>query len=159
MRAACSGERCLVQRTAHRNRIDRVFGNCERVEMKKRKLKLSARIPPYRSPRNTWRRDIHESLMAAAESSSVNYDHSDKLQIVVTLYMPEASLHSHDIDNRLKDIMDALQGRCGGPKAIHSLRAIIPNDRQVYRVTILKKIPPKQNKGYGRIIITKLGLY
>ena len=144
-----------VHRRAHLNRIDRIFGNYKYIEMAKRRLKLSARIPPYRTPRNVWRREIHELLAAAAERSSVTYNYSDKLQIIVTLYMPEASLQSHDVDNRLKDIMDALQGRCGGPKAIHSLRAIIPNDRQVYRVTIMKKKPPKQSKGYGQITITK----
>ncbi len=45
----------------------------------------------------------------------------------------------HDIDNRLKDILDALQGRVGGSKGKKPLKQIIPNDRQVFRLTGVKK--------------------
>ncbi len=40
--------------------------------------------------------------------------------------------------------MDAIQGRAGGTKKEHSLVRIIPNDNQIYKVTIEKRTPPKQ---------------
>jgi Holliday junction resolvase RusA-like endonuclease len=96
-------------------------------------------------------------LSAEAQKASIKYKPSDRLQIAITLYMPASALHSHDVDNRLKDIMDALQGRTGGSKKIRLLNPIIPNDRQIYRVTIEKKTPPKQSKGLGHITISKYG--
>ena len=61
----------------------------------------------------------------------------------------------HDVDNRLKDIMDALQGRAGGKKGSGSLVPIIPNDRQVFKVTIEKMPPPKQSLGLGHLTVKK----
>jgi hypothetical protein len=53
--------------------------------------------------------------------------------------------------------MDALQGRAGGSKKVRTLSAIIPNDRQVFRIIIEKSLPPKQSKGFGHLIVTKYG--
>lgn len=70
--------------------------------------------------------------------------------------MDDTALLSHDVDNRLKDILDALQGRVGGPKAIRTLAPIIPNDRQIYRVIIEKAPLSWQSQGWGHLIIRKL---
>jgi hypothetical protein len=61
----------------------------------------------------------------------------------------------HDVDNRLKDCLDALQGCAGGSKKRRSLDPIIPNDRQIYRVVIEKSLPPKQAKGLGHLTIRR----
>jgi hypothetical protein len=65
----------------------------------------------------------------------------------------------HDVDNRLKDILDALQGRAGGPKKKRTLEPIIPNDRQIYRVIMEKGLPPRQSKGFGHLTIRKFGTW
>lgn len=123
--------------------------------MAKRKTKLAIRIPPYQSPRNTWRHKIHQIVSLEAERAEVSYRSTDKLQLKVRLYLKDGALFSHDLDNRLKDIMDALQGRAGGSKKVRTLSAIIPNDRQVFRIVLEKLLPPKQSKGYGHLLITK----
>jgi len=106
--------------------------------MPKRRLTLSVPLPPYRHPRNAWRRLIHQAVLEGQASRHVNYVPSDKLEVHVTLNLsPSAALH-HDVDNRLKDILDALQGRAGGSKALHTLKPIVPDDRQIYRVSIEK---------------------
>lgn len=69
--------------------------------------------------------------------------------------MNSTALSFHDVDNRLKDIMDALQGRAGGSKKIRRWTPIIPNDKQIYRVTIEKALPPKQSKGLGHLVIIR----
>jgi len=74
-----------------------------------------------------------------------------------TAYLKGGALFFHDLDNRLKDIMDALQGRAGGSKKKRILFAVIPNDRQVFRVVIEMSLPPEQSKGYGHLLITKYG--
>ena len=123
--------------------------------MAKRKFKLTVRIPQYKPPRNSWRRELHAIVSSEAERSGISYFPSDKLQLKVRLYMDNAALSSHDVDNRLKDIMDALQGRAGGSKKLRDYAPIIPNDKQVFRVTIEKTLPPPQSMGLGHLIITR----
>lgn len=69
--------------------------------------------------------------------------------------MDNAALFSHDVDNRLKDIMDALQGRAGGSKKLRAYAPVIPNDKQVFRATIEKTLPLPQSMGLGHLIITR----
>ena len=124
--------------------------------MPKRRLTLSVPLPPYRHPRNEWRRLIHQAARNAQAARNVHYQSTDKLEVHVTLNLcPSAALH-HDVDNRLKDILDALQGRAGGSKAIHSLVPIVPNDRQIYRVSIEKSPRADKKRPHGKITIRKL---
>jgi Holliday junction resolvase RusA-like endonuclease len=125
--------------------------------MAKRKTKLAIRIPPYEPPTNAWRQKIHKTALLEAERAQVSYQPTDKLELKVRLYLKDRALSSHDVDNRLKDIMDALQGRAGGSKKVHTLSPVIPNDRQVFRIVIEKSLPPKQSKGFGHLIVTKYG--
>lgn len=101
------------------------------------------------------RRLIHAEALQACTNKSVCYSKTDKLKLDIILYLDEKQLSFHDLDNRLKDIMDALQGRAGGSKAKKTLKEIIPNDKQIYRVTVEKKMPPKQSHGVGHLTIKK----
>ena len=123
--------------------------------MAKRPLKLNIRIPPYENPRNAWRKKLHEIVLERQRKSPVRYSDTDHLEVAVRLYIAGSALGIHDVDNRLKDILDALQGRAGGSKAKRTLLPIIPNDRQVYRVIIEKADPPHQSKGFGHLTIRK----
>jgi hypothetical protein len=123
--------------------------------MAKRPLKLAIRIPPYEHPRNAWRKKLHQIVLERQRRSPVRYSEDDKLEVAVRLYISGSALSIHDVDNRLKDILDALQGRAGGSKAKRTLLPIIPNDRQIYRVIIEKAEPPHQSKGFGHLTIRK----
>lgn len=123
--------------------------------MAKRPLKLTLRIPPYKRPRHAWRKALHKAVLDVQRKSPVTYSKNDKLEVEVRLYMNDLALHFHDIDNRLKDILDALQGRAGGSKKIRRLAPIIPNDSQIYRVMIEKCRPPWQSKGFGHLTIRR----
>ena len=123
--------------------------------MAKRRQTLRVRIPPYEHPRNSWRRAIHAGVIEAAQVRGVVYLPDDKLELIITLYLGDTDLRFHDVDNRLKDIMDALQGRAGGPKDKRQLEPIIPNDHQVFKVTIEKMLYPGQSQGMGHVIIRK----
>ena len=124
--------------------------------MPKRPLKLRFRIPPYERPANEWRKKIHAA--ARARLGRLRYEPTDRLEVEVGLYFKDGVLTWHDVDNRLKDVLDALQGRAGGPKAIHALRPIVPNDRQICRVVVEKREPPGQSRGYGHVTIRRLAV-
>ena len=94
--------------------------------------------------------------MAAVKKQGVSYPEDAKLSVEVRLYLQGRALEIHDVDNRLKDILDALQGRMGGSKAVWKFGPIIQNDRQVYRVVISKSSPPAQSHGLGHVIVSRL---
>jgi len=71
------------------------------------------------------------------------------------IYMGDIELRFHDLDNRLKDIMDALQGRVGGSRIAQLRKPIIQNDHQIFRVVIEKRLPPGQSHGLGHLILKK----
>ena len=124
--------------------------------MSKRRLTLEIPLPPYRPPRNSWRRLIHEAALSASRARSVHYSATDKLEVHVTLDLSPSATLVHDVDNRLKDVLDALQGRTGGPKKLRVLEPVIPNDNQIYRVSIEKSPPSDGKRPHGKITIKKL---
>ena len=117
---------------------------------------MRVRLPSYEAPRNEWRERMHEAILQEVETRGVVYSTEDKLEVHLRLYLPAASLASNDVDNRLKDVLDALQGRTGGPKKVRRLRAIIPNDRQIFRVCVEKSLPPRQSGGLGHLYVGRL---
>ena len=124
--------------------------------MAKRPLKLLARIPPYEPPRNRWRKAVHGAVLKA-RGRSVEYLKSDKLEVEILLYMDDRGLRWHDVDNRAKDVLDALQGRAGGPKSLRRFEPIIPNDSQIYRLVVEKRTPPPQSHRRGHVKVRRLG--
>ena len=121
--------------------------------MPKHKKLLKVRIPPYSYPRNAWRKLINKIVAEKAEKAGIKFAKNDKLEVQVKLYMEKALLKANDVDNRLKDILDAIQGRAGGSKTIHKLKAVVPNDNQIYRASIEKMAPSPQSHGLGHLII------
>lgn len=118
--------------------------------------KLKFRLPEYVSPRNAWRKKIHATALKAARKHGAEYGPEVKLAVEVKLYLRGRALEIHDVDNRLKDILHALQGRVGGSKAVRRLKPIILNDRQVYRVVLNKSSPPGQSHGLGHVAVSML---
>lgn len=92
---------------------------------------------------------MHATALKAAKEQGVEYGREAKLAVDVKLYLQGSALEIHDVDNRLKDILDSLEGRMGGSMAVRKFAPIIQNDWQVYRVVITKSLPPKQSLGLG----------
>lgn len=100
-----------------------------------------------------WRREIFESIGEVARARGVQYLTGDAVEVEVELYLDEAKLAFHDVDNILKHVFDALQGRLGGEgKKAPIPGAILPNDHQIQRVTIVKK-PRTSPKAKSRLIV------
>lgn len=123
--------------------------------MSKRKLRLHFRIPPYVTPRNAWRRLIYDAARREARVQRVSYKPGDRLAVSVVLYLGASSIRFHDVDNRLKDVLDALQGRMGGPKNLRRQPPLVPNDSQVFRVTVTKSLPPSQSHDLGHATVAR----
>jgi Holliday junction resolvase RusA-like endonuclease len=124
--------------------------------MPKRPLTFKVRIPEYRAPRTAWRRSIHRIAAAAMRERGITYRPEDRLEINLRLYLAPAKLAVVDVDNRLKDAMDALQGHVGGGGRKHrALGALIPNDSQIWRATVEKAPAPAQSKGFGHLSVRK----
>ena len=82
-------------------------------------------------------------VLDGQRESGVSYDPDARFEVVVLLYLKKGKRHDiHDVDNRLKDILDALQARFGGPKSVRRKSRLFQNDRQVSRV-VWKAADPK----------------
>lgn len=100
-------------------------------------------LPTYQKNRQRWRSQILANVREAAQQAGVEYDEGDLLDVEVLLYLTRGKRHDiHDVDNRLKDILDALQGRFRGysPKKD---RRLIANDNKICRAVIEKRPTPK----------------
>ena len=124
--------------------------------MAKSRRTLTADIPTYQKNRSLWRRRILASVLGARGKAGIEYGPDDLLEVVVMLYLKKGKRHDiHDVDNRLKDILDALQGRFGGPKSPRTRTRLIENDNQVCRVVMEKQPIPKMfgDDAGGRLLI------
>ena len=123
--------------------------------MAKPRKTIRVRIPEYQYPRLRWRHALQERVRQKQRRLGIEYAKSDRLEIVVRLYFRQPALEKHDLDNRLKDILDALQGRISGPKRIRPQNPIIPNDSQIFRIIAEKSAPPRQSHGHGHLTIRR----
>jgi hypothetical protein len=114
--------------------------------MRKRELMLNARIPNFNKDSEAWRRGIHAAVAAVQARTKVRYTADDKLDVEIRLHLGNPKLTILDLDNRLKDIFDALQGCIGEKGKSGELKCIIPNDDQIYRVVVEKRLAPKVNR-------------
>ena len=125
--------------------------------MAKGRQTIRAVLPTYQKDRQKWRKQILRNVRRIKEENGIEYEPDQLFAVEVTLYMDRGKRHDiHDVDNRLKDILDALQGKfrgSGGKK----LR-LIENDNKICKATIEKRPTPKvfknkkENAG-GRIVI------
>jgi Holliday junction resolvase RusA-like endonuclease len=74
----------------------------------------------------------------------VQYSATDKLEVQIRFHLQGRKLTILDLDNRLKDVGDALQ-RFIYDKGAGGLKPIIPNDNQIYRLVAEKRLPSKSD--------------
>jgi len=125
--------------------------------MAKSRQTIRAVLPTYLKDRQEWRRQILENVRKAAAQNQIQYELDQLFEVEVLLYMDRGKRHDiHDVDNRLKDVLDALQGRFRG--SLGKKLRLIQNDNKICKAIIEKRPTPKvfknkkENAG-GRIII------
>lgn len=113
--------------------------------MRKKRLKLTAKIPNFMSDSVAWRKAIYAAVSEAQRREGVQYSATDKLQVEIRFHLQGRKLTILDLDNRLKDVGDALQGFIYD-KGTGGLKPIIPNDNQIYRFVAEKRLPSKSDR-------------
>ena len=120
--------------------------------MAKIRRTITAKLRGYQSARYEWRRNILRNVREAQAERAVSYDPESRFEVIVLLHLRKGKRHDiHDVDNRLKDILEALQGRFGGSKSARSKTRLFDNDRQVSRV-IIEKQPIPKNLGDDAVV-------
>ncbi|MDX6614309.1 MAG: Endodeoxyribonuclease RusA [Blastocatellia bacterium] len=122
--------------------------------MSKRALKLSVRIPNFDKNALAWRKAIHAAIIQVQDRGDVRYTENDKLEVEIRLHLENPKLTILDLDNRAKTILDALQGFMQD-KGQGGLRCIIPNDSQIYRLIVEKRLSPKANRAALSTIVIR----
>ena len=112
--------------------------------MVNRRLKLQVRIANFETDAKAWRLKIHAAIEDAQAGRNIQYSKDDKLEVEICLYLQNPKLTCLDLDNRAKNILDALQGFVFD-KGKGGKTRIIPNDNQIYRLVVEKRLPPKAN--------------
>src|SRR5713226_5451320 len=106
--------------------------------MAKRRFTISATLPAYAPPRNEWRRRVHAAVLEAQTFRGVGYGESDQLELRISLFLGQRDLDIHEIDERLKDIVDALEGRIAGRRSRRRIAPIVTRG-QIRRIVLAKQ--------------------
>ena len=70
-------------------------------------------MPNFMKDSDAWRRAIHAAIVAEQDKTRVRYSDTDKLEVQIRFHLQNPKLTILDLDNRLKDVFDALQGFIG----------------------------------------------
>ena len=114
--------------------------------MAKRRFSISIALPGYARPRHEWRRRVHAAVLDAQTRRGVGYRDADRLEVRITLFLRERPLDVHEIDERVKDVIDALEGRIAGPRSRRRIAPIIPSQDQIQRI-VLEKAGSRGRRG------------
>ncbi|HLQ04884.1 MAG TPA: hypothetical protein VK197_04430 [Verrucomicrobiae bacterium] len=122
--------------------------------MAKRRFTISATLPAYAPPRNEWRRRVHAAVLEAQTFRGVGYGESDQLELRISLFLGQRDLDIHEIDERLKDIVDALEGRIAGRRSRRRIAPIVTRG-QIRRVILEKDTRTLRGRPLGLLTIAR----
>lgn len=80
---------------------------------------LTIVLPKYTSEAGEWKRRICAVVLAASEREQISFTDNEPLEVEIILHM-RGGLARRDVDNRVKQVLDAVHGRqadisyCGG---------------------------------------------
>jgi len=120
----------------------------------KRRFTISATLPAYAPPRNEWRRRVHAAVLEAQTFRGVGYRESDELELRVSIFLGARALDVHEIDERVKDIVDALEGRIAGRRSRRHIAPIVSGG-QIRRVILEKDTRTLRGRPFGVLAIAR----
>src|SRR3990172_10829725 len=103
--------------------------------MAKRRFSITVQLPAYSRPRNEWRRKVHTAVLEAKTRRGVGYQDADRLELRISLALGDRALDVHEIDERVKDVVDALEGRIAGPRSRPRIAPIV-TDEQIKQIVL-----------------------
>lgn len=122
--------------------------------MAKRRFTITATLPAYAPPRNEWRRRVHAAVLEAQTGRGVGYRESDRLELRITLALAGRALDVHEIDERVKDIVDALEGRIAGRRSRRRIAPIV-SAGQLLRIILEKDERAGRSRALGLLTIAR----
>lgn len=122
--------------------------------MPKRRVSIGVQLPAYARPRNEWRRRVHAAVLEALARRGVGYHDADRLEIRLQLALDAKPLDVHAIDERVKDVIDALGGRIAGPRSQRKIAPIIADD-QISRIVLEKTTRRARGRALGELAISR----
>jgi hypothetical protein len=120
----------------------------------KRRFSISATLPAYAPPRNEWRRRVHAAVLEAQTFRGVGYRESDQLELRVSIFLGARPLDVHEVDERVKDIVDALEGRIAGRRSRRRIAPIVSGG-QIRRVILEKDTRMLRGRPFGVLAIAR----
>ena len=121
--------------------------------MAKRRFSITVRLPAYARPRNEWRRRVHSAVLEALARRGVGYSDADRLELRLTLALEGRPLAVHAIDERVKDVIDALGGRIAGPRSTRRIAPIVEDD-QIARI-VLENSARRSRGSLGELAVSR----
>ena len=97
---------------------------------------------------------MHAAVLEAQTRRGVGYRETDRLEIRIALRLGDRALAIHEIDERVKDIVDALEGRIAGPRSVRRIAPIVSDPDQIRRV-ILEKSMASSRRTLGELAISR----
>ena len=122
--------------------------------MAKRRFTITATLPAYAPPRNEWRRRVHAAVLEAQTFRGVGYRESDRLELRVSLFLGQRALDVHETDERVKDIVDALEGRIAGRRSRRRIAPIVAGG-QILRIILEKDTRVPRGRPLGVLTISR----
>ena len=122
--------------------------------MAKRRFTITATLPAYAPPRNEWRRRVHAAVLEAQTFRGVGYRESDRLELRVSLFLGQRALDVHETDERVKDIVDALEGRIAGRRSRRRIAPIVTTG-QILRIILEKDARVPRGRPLGVLTISR----
>lgn len=120
-----------------------------------RRFSITVPLPAYTRPRNEWRRRVHGAVLDVQTRRGVGYRESDQLEIRISLALGDRPLDVHEIDERVKDLIDALEGRIAGPRSRRRIAPIVPSSDQIRRIVLEKEPRRAQRRALGELAISR----
>ena len=122
--------------------------------MAKRRFSITVQLPAYSRPRNEWRRKVHTAVLEAQTRRGVGYQDADRLELRISLALDGRPLDIHEIDERVKDLVDALEGRIAGPRSRRRIAPIV-SDAQIRRIVLEHAPRGRRGRTLGELAISR----
>jgi len=97
---------------------------------------------------------VHAAVLEAQTFRGVGYRDSDQLELRVSIFLQSRPLDVHDVDERVKDIVDALEGRIAGRRSRRRIAPIVATG-QMRRVILEKDTRSLRGRPFGVLTISR----
>ena len=97
---------------------------------------------------------MHAAVLEAQTFRGVGYRESDQLELRVAIFLGQRPLDVHEVDERVKDIVDALEGRIAGRRSRRRIAPIVSTG-QLRRLILEKDTRQLRGRPFGILSISR----